>query len=113
MTDKIEDLVLDREKAISNGVDPFGTKWVVTTRKGYSLYYLAKYIEDKGPVIPDTYPKTDNEIHLNSAFTTPARAQNELNKYLNWIWDKNDRKAKREHIKEHQQKFKADKSKED
>lgn len=88
-------LVLNRNLAIKENVDPFGTKWGIAPIKGFSLYQIGKVNTDEDKVeLPKAYPKFEGVSDMSGRFTSPSRAQTAIQAYLHQVWDKNDREAR-------------------
>ena len=92
MTDALEK-VLQRDFALSEGVDPLGHKWGISNRRQTTLYYIGvlgedEFDKDKKVVKePAKYPME----YMSGHFTKPELAQLEINKYLNEAWNKSDK----------------------
>ena len=102
MTDT-EMAVLDREKAIELSMCPMGRIWKVGYDNGKNLYFIGNEKDD--PYITGAKlvsPPNCNmpRKYLEGWFTKPANAEEEINKFLESIWDENDEKVKRAPAKE-------------
>jgi len=92
MTDALEK-VLQRDYALSEGIDPLGHKWGVSGRRQSALYYIGVVREDefdkstKVVKEPAKYPQSN----LSGQFTKPEYAQDEINKYLHEAWAQSDK----------------------
>jgi hypothetical protein len=78
--------MLTREKAIQDGIDPFGTKWIVGNADEHGLVRIVSSKDLKTWKVPETYPDTI----LEGRFTKPDYAQRAIQVYLSTKWDWSD-----------------------
>jgi hypothetical protein len=86
------DQLLTKKFALSENIDPRGTKWGIGKVKGTALYHVDILEGNKLTSKPDT---------LQGKFTNPGLAQKAIEAFLADVWEKSEQVEQRLARKQH------------
>lgn len=94
--------VLKREAAIADNRDPRGVKWGVFPQKGRALYLVRATKKDlEGNIVADE--KYDVPAECLGEWTVPHKAQFQIERFLERIWNESDAAAQKNARKVHRE----------